>query len=132
MTDKDIKARILICGGRHFSDYNVLEKLVDTAMNENELSGNEIEIVSGHCEGADILGEQYAKRHGISCKLFPAEWTKFGRAAGPIRNSQMIEYTSKSFKPIVIAFVSPRSKGTMDTIKKAIRKGFTIYRHEYD
>lgn len=132
MADRRIKARIIICGGRHFNDYDALESLVDSVLAENDLTDKEVEIVSGHCEGADILGEQYAKNHGIICKVFPAEWTKYGRAAGPIRNSQMIEYASESHIPIVIAFVSPHTKGTMDTIKKATKRGFAINRQDYD
>lgn len=132
MADRKIKARIIICGGRHFNDYNALESLVDSVFVEKGLTNNEVEIVSGHCEGADMLGEMYAKNHGIVCKVFPAEWTKCGRAAGPIRNSQMIEYASESSIPIVVAFVSPRTKGTLDTINKATKKGFSIFRHVYD
>lgn len=132
MTNKDIKAKIIICGGRHFNDYNTLETLVDSAIYEKGINYNEIEIISGHCAGADTLGELYAKNHNIAYKLFPAEWTKYGRAAGPIRNTQMVEYASKSTFPIVVAFISPRSKGTMDTVKKATQKGFAIYRYNYD
>ena len=132
MTDKIIKARIIICGGRHFKDYNALESLVDSVLVEKGLSNNEVEIVSGHCEGADMLGELYAKNHRIICKVFPAEWTKYGRAAGPIRNSHMIEYASESAIPIVVAFVSPRTKGTTDTVNKAIKRGFSIFRYDYN
>ena len=132
MTKINIKARIIVCGGRHFNDYNTLETLVDSVIDEKGLNYNEIEIISGHCEGADELGEQYAKNRGITCILFPAEWSKYGRAAGPIRNSQMIEYASKSTVSIVVAFVSPRSKGTLDTVTKATKKGFIVFIHDYD
>ena len=132
MADIKIKARIIICGGRHFKDYEALESLVNSALTEKRLTSKEVEIVSGHCEGADTLGELYAKNHGIVCKVFPAEWTKYGRAAGPIRNSQMIEYASESTIPIVVAFVSPRTKGTLDTIRKARKKEFAVYTHAYD
>ncbi len=132
MPNIEIKARIIVCGGRHFNDYDTLESLVDSVLAEKSLSNNEIEIISGHCEGADMLGELYAKKHGIVCKVFPAEWTKYGRAAGPIRNSQMIEYASESTIPIVVAFVSPRTKGTIDTVNKATKRGFSIFRHEYN
>ena len=132
MINKEIKARIIICGGRHFNDYDTLETLVDSVIAEKGLNNNEIEIISGHCDGADTLGELYAKNHNIACKLFPAEWNKYGRAAGPIRNTQMIEHASKSKNPIVVAFLSPRTKGTLDTVKKATKRGFTIYRYNYD
>ena len=50
-----------------------------------------------------------------------------GRAAGPIRNSEMIKYAAESEVPVVVAFVSPRSKGTMDTVNKAKKQGFRVY-----
>ena len=132
MPNIEIKARIIVCGGRHFNDYDTLESLVDSVLAEKSLSNNEIEIISGHCEGADMLGELYAKKHGIICKVFPAEWTKYGRAAGPIRNSQMVEYASGVPLSIVVAFVSPRTKGTLDTVKKAVKKSFLVYRQDYN
>lgn len=51
-----------------------------------------IEIVSGTAVGVDKWGEWYAKQHGINIKRFPADWTKHGRAAGPIRNNEMADY----------------------------------------
>ena len=66
------KLKILVCGGRHFSDYALLEKTINGVIAE---SGREdIEIVSGHCIGADRLGELYAEKHNAQAKIFPAEW----------------------------------------------------------
>ena len=124
-------SRIIICGGRHFDDYETLEKVVDKVISELKLTSQEIEIVSGNCQGTDLLGELYAEKHELKCTVFPAKWKKFGKAAGPIRNSEMIDYISDSENPIVIAFVSPNSKGTMDTVNKAVKAGFTVYKIEY-
>ena len=127
-----IRSRIIVCGGRHYSNYDYLEMIVDATLEKYDLNMDEVEFVSGHCAGADILGELYAKKHNIRCTMFPAEWEKYGRPAGPIRNSQMIEYASEADIPIVIAFVSPRTKGTIDTVQKARRKGFGIIINEYN
>lgn len=122
-----IRSRVIICGGRHFAAYECLEFVMEKAMSELGLKLSEIEIVSGHCQGADQLGETYADRNGIPCKVFPAQWKVYGRAAGPIRNSEMIKYAAESEVPVVVAFVSPRSKGTMDTVNKAKKQGFRMY-----
>ncbi len=132
MENEEIKAKIIICGGRHFDDYHLLETLVDSIVSSTGLTNKEIEIVSGHCKGADLLGELYAQNHSMRCRIFPAEWKKYGKAAGPIRNSQMVNYAANSQSPTVVAFVSPRTKGTLDTIKKATKKGFVVFQYGYD
>lgn len=124
--------RIIVCGGRHFNDYNLLKDEIDKVIARFNRYVQEIEIVSGHCAGADQLGEQYARECGYPCKVFPANWEKYGRSAGPIRNSEMIKYASEVNVPIVVAFRSPRTKGTNDTIKKATKKGFKVFVFDYD
>jgi len=57
------------------------------------LSGFDItEVVSGQAPGIDTLGEQWANERGIPVKPFPADWTRFGKAAGRIRNGEMAAY----------------------------------------
>jgi len=79
------------------------------------------EVVSGKARGADIFGEIWANEHGIPVKEFPADWDKFGRAAGPIRNGQMAEYGDA-----LIAFLAPGSKGTKNMIEQAQKKGLFV------
>ena len=124
--------KVLVCGGRHFDNYDFLEVTLDSILSSLDLSYDDCEIIEGGCVGADLLGAKYAKMHNIKVKQFDANWKKFGRAAGPIRNSEMIEYLSTSKNPIVVAFVSKNSKGTLDTINKAAFKGFSVYRFDYD
>lgn len=50
------------------------------------------EFVSGKAKGIDACGEEYANWYNSPVKPFYADWDKFGRAAGPIRNAQMAEY----------------------------------------
>ena len=127
MGDQKVCSRIIVCGGRHFDDYPRLVAEIDGAVESLGLKRDEIEVVSGHCAGADQLGERYAEEHEVACKVFPAEWKKYGRAAGPVRNSQMIDYAAESKMPVVVAFVSPNTKGTMDTVNKARRKEFKVF-----
>ena len=129
---RERKARIIICGGRHFDDYARLESVMNEVMSKIEPWRDVIEIISGHCEGADQLGELYAKKHDLPCKVFPAQWEKYGRSAGPIRNSEMVKYASEAEMPVVVAFRSPRTKGTNDTVKKATKKGFKVFVIDYD
>ena len=129
-SNRDRGSKLIICGGRHFDDYEALERVVDKVISELN-SSEESEIVSGHCQGTDLLGELYAEKHGLKCTVFPANWKKFGKAAGPIRNSEMIKYISDSENPAVIALVGPNAKGTMDTVNKAIKARFSVYKIGY-
>lgn len=123
--------KIIVCGGRHFYDYELLKRKIQTVINMHHLKYEDIEIVSGHCEGADMLGEKYAQEFGASITIFPAQWEKYGRAAGPIRNKQMVDYIKEDENPLVIAFTSPRTKGTRNTIKEAKKLNIPVIETEY-
>ena len=50
--------KIIICGGRHFDDYEYLKASCDSVISQIGTDKG-IEIVSGHCKGCDMLGEKY-------------------------------------------------------------------------
>ena len=129
MSDKVFK--IIVCGGRHFDDYVLLKSVVDKRIEESEFSPGEVEIVSGHCKGADMLGEKYAAEHGCSIKVFQADWGKYGRAAGPVRNKQMVDYIATAENKLVIAFVNENTKGTKNTVAYAKKAGIPVIEAVY-
>lgn len=94
-----MSARIIVCGCRNFSDK---EKCFDS-LEEILSSYKEYEIVSGGAKGADSFGEEYAAAHDVKVTVFKPEWKKYGKAAGPIRNKEMLDYASED-NPVVIAF----------------------------
>lgn len=110
--------KIIIAGGRDFSDYTLLKRKCDELI----LSAHEVEIVSGAARGADILGERYANENGIAIKRFPANWNLHGKAAGHIRNQEMAEYAD-----CLIAFWDGKSKGTSSMIKYAKDKNLDVH-----
>ena len=97
---------MIIAGGRDFDNYDNLVKVLDKLPKPKE-------IVSGKARGADSLGEVYALDHGITVAEFPADWDKFGKSAGHVRNQQMADYAD-----ILVAFWDGESKGTKSMIKK--------------
>ena len=124
--------RLLICGGRHFNNYQLLDTVLEDLIEDLDIDYSDIEIVSGHCEGADMLGEKFAQNHNsINLKVFPANWRLYGKSAGPIRNKEMINYISNFQNKLVIAFVSPNSKGTRNTIELAKKKGIRVLEVPY-
>lgn len=109
--------KVIIAGGRDFSDYETLSSNCDRILQNVK----KVEIISGRCSGADELGERYARERGYKIKLFPAQWGTLGRKAGPIRNKQMAEYSDA-----LIAFWDGESKGTGGMIGLAEENGLQI------
>ena len=113
---------MIICGGRDFDDYELFQNCMDRLLTYYE----EIRLVSGHASGADRFAERYAAERGIEIEVFPAEWKKYGRAAGPIRNREMLDYAKEAI-PEIAAFWDGKSKGTKDMLKRAQDAGVKIH-----
>lgn len=77
-------------------------------------------IIQGGAKGADYLAKIWAYTHKFECIEYPADWKTYGRAAGPIRNLQML----KEGKPdLVVAFMVPNSRGTKHMVESAQKAG---------
>ena len=108
--------RVLVCGWRDYADKAYLWSVLD-GFGPPEIR----EVVSGMAPGADSFAAEWAERFGFVLHKFPADWGKHGRAAGPIRNQQMLD----EGKPdIVIAF--PGGRGTADMVKRAKAAGLRV------
>ncbi len=105
--------RVLVCGGRHYQDYDVVEKVLDDYHKKHNITV----IIHGAAIGADTLGERWAKANEIPYCGIPAKWKEHGYAAGPIRNKWMAENMRVQH---VIAFSGGR--GTENMIKQAKNK----------
>ena len=108
--------KCIIAGSRHVKDYCHILKAI-------KLSEFDIKtVVSGQARGADRLGERWARENEINLKVFPAEWDKYGRAAGIIRNKEMAEHANA-----LIAIWDGKSRGTGNMINEANKKGLKVY-----
>ena len=106
--------RVVIAGSRDFNDYKTAEEYIDFCISRIK-SKYEIIIVSGGCQGADMLGERYAKENGFKSERYPAEWDKYGKNAGPKRNKYMAEISD-----YIICFWNGKSRGTKSMIDYAM------------
>lgn len=105
--------RALICGGRDFTDSRKFQRCMEQM---EEQYGPFTCIVQGGARGADRLAADYAVQMLVPCEEYPADWTTHGRAAGPIRNQQMLV----EGKPgIVFAFEGGRGTASMVSLAKA-------------
>lgn len=101
-----------VIGTRTFDNYPQLCEIL------NNLSNKPTEIISGGATGADTLAERYAKEHDLALTVIKPDWAKYGKAAGPIRNVQIIEACEQ-----LVAVWDGQSNGTGHTIKTAKAKG---------
>jgi len=110
--------RILVCGGREFDDW----RLFSDTLSEYDLDNQQpITIIEGGAKGADFCGRLYAKYCGWEHLPFLADWNKYGKRAGYLRNKQMLV----EGKPdLVIAF--PGNAGTADMIRQAKDAGVEV------
>ncbi len=103
----DKEFRVVVAGSRNFKDYDRLAGELDKFLKGKK----NVTIVSGTARGADRMGEQYAAEHGYKTDQFPAEWGKYHKGAGPIRNLQMVKTADA-----VVAFWDNESSGTKNIV----------------
>lgn len=130
------KIRIIIAGTRTYNDLTTLTNIANHIININlykkGYKASDIEIVCGMAKGADELGEKFAKAYGHNISYFPAEWEKYGRSAGYLRNKTMAEYASyKKGYGALIAFWDGKSKGTNHMINLAKEYGLKVFIYNY-
>lgn len=108
-------SRILVCGGRDLEDspwvYSALAEYIhpwDT-------------VVVGGATGADEIAKGFAEGMGCNIVVYPAQWDRWGNAAGPIRNALMLSDGKPDF---VLAF--PGGRGTADMKAKAHKAGVPV------
>lgn len=110
---------ILISGKRDFTDYATFCNILNASLANID---DEIIIVEGGAKGADALAKRYAIEQGYRFIEFPADWNGFGRAAGVIRNAEMINFIKdKTCKALF--FWDGQSRGTGDCLMRAKRAG---------
>ena len=103
--------RILITGDRGWTNVEVIQ-LAIKALPPDAI------VIHGAASGADTLAATIATSYGLATMAFPAQWARFGKRAGPIRNQRMLDEGKPDF---VVAFHNylPGSKGTRDMVTKA-------------
>ena len=99
---------VLVCGGRTYSDRSHLSTILSLI---HERKGIRL-IVHGGARGADSLGGEWADQYGVPCHVYSADWGTYGKAAGLIRNRQMVDSERVD---LVVAF--PGGRGTGDMVR---------------
>ena len=105
------KIKLIIAGTRDFTDYDLLCQVMD---DQQILSLGEVTVISGTAKGADQLGERWAIDNKLPLIRMPADWDKYGRRAGYIRNAEMAAKADH-----LLAFWDGESRGTKNMIQLA-------------
>lgn len=109
--------RVLVCGGRDFCDRELLDGVLNRLAEDQWIDC----LIEGDARGTDRLAGAWAERNGIDVEKYPADWARFGLAAGPRRNQRMI----KDGRPdLVVAF--PGGVGTADMVRRAKVAGIRV------
>ena len=114
--------KLLICGDRDWSDQETMRKalllLIDNCHREKE----PLHIIHGDARGADKMAGELATKFRLKVTAYPADWEKYKKAAGPIRNTRML---NEGHPDAVLAFHNniATSKGTANMLVQAAKRG---------
>jgi hypothetical protein len=102
--------RVIVAGSRTIVDYGIVYEAIKASGWMNEITA----IVSGGAKGVDKLGENFAEQHHLPVFRYPANWNKYGKQAGFVRNQEMAVRADA-----LIAVWDMKSKGTANMIEVA-------------
>ena len=120
MEKRDI--RLAVVGSRTFTDRKLCWKILDDLRTKYNIT----EIVSGGARGADSYGEAYSDYYHIKKTIFPAEWDKYGKKAGYLRNVDIIKNCD-----VCIAFWDGESRGTLHDLELCIKYNKICYVYNF-
>ncbi len=109
--------KVLITGGRSYADRATVFRELDKLHAETTITV----LIHGAATGADTLADSWAKSRGVEVIACPADWSRHGRAAGPIRNKAML---TDHAPELLVAF--PGGRGTANMISQARAAGLKI------
>lgn len=113
--------RLLVCGSREYENWDKINSELSRLLRKPTV------IIHGAAAGVDSMAGLWARRNNIPEEAYPADWEKHGKAAGPIRNKQMLD----EGKPdCVLAFPTKNSKGTRNMITQAEKAGVPCIVHD--
>lgn len=104
--------KIIVAGSRSINDKEMVFKILKRITNRY----TDVELVSGCAKGPDNLAIEFAENNDVIVHKFPADWDKYGKRAGYLRNEDMAK-----FSDVLVAFWDGESKGTKHMISLAIK-----------
>lgn len=126
--------RVLVCGDRNWTDRSIIYAILNGYSWATDFDdGKKLVLIEGGARGADrfaamwaSLGDENDEPGQIEHLAFPADWERYGKGAGPIRNQQML---TEGQPDVVLAFHDnlAESRGTADMVRRAKAAGVPVY-----
>ena len=116
---------VLVTGSRDHDDPSTVFR----ELNNAHVNGMRSLVVGDCPTGVVHYVRMWANTMGVPYEMVRAEWTRWGKAAGPIRNRRMIDV----YKPdACLAFFQPGAgnRGTTDCANYAEAQGVRVLRFE--
>jgi len=113
--------RILITGSRNWPDRVAVANAIRQAWIDAD-KPYRVTVVHGGARGADYIADQFAKHMRFEIEQHVADWDKYGKRAGYVRNQQMVD----SGIDICLAFIYNESKGATMCAKLAEEAGIPV------
>jgi hypothetical protein len=134
----DMQVRVLVCGSRTWTDQSIIGTILTGFLEEAIINFSDLVVIEGCAKGADYFahhffdgpceapgGGSHAGHLNVKHEHFPANWTKYGKRAGFLRNQRMLD---ESHPHIVVAFRSEgKSDGTDMMVDLARKAGVLTY-----
>ena len=113
--------KIAFVESRVFNDKNLVISKVCELKAKYKSDRNPFILVSGGARGVDNWAEMCARGLGVKCRIFPADWDKYGKSAGYKRNKDIVKNAD-----LILVFWDGKSKGTKHSIDLAVAEGKPI------
>jgi hypothetical protein len=113
--------RVLLTGSRTWTDWHTIVAKLDFLARKIP----DLLIIHGACaRGADDIADRHARAHGIRTERHPANWRKYGRRAGHVRNAHMVALGAE----LCLAFIRDNSPGASGCAAMAEAAGISTVR----
>lgn len=126
MDELPVPPAFLFTGDRNWSDGYIVNLLMMGFMVMEKRDREKLVIVHGDASGLDSLAKKYGNQEGLEVRDYPADWDRYGRRAGPIRNQEMLD---GEYVKIGFAFHDSiaESKGTKDMVRRILKDRHLCY-----
>ena len=116
----DYWMKLIVCGGRNFNDRDRVYHTLDYLHAVRAIGL----LIEGGATGADSLAGLWATERTVPLCVVEAEWARFGKAAGMIRNRKMLRLIRRQHHDVVLAF--PGGRGTAGMVRIALDAGIEV------
>lgn len=108
---------VLVCGGRDYDDKTALFDALNALHAQTPI----VRLVHGAARGADSLAATWALFNGVFAAGYKAQWDAYGKAAGMIRNQEMLDC-----EKVDLVVACPGGRGTADMVRRAVKAGVRV------